>query len=220
MENGLPREAFARSFRGGADVTHSRECDHTRGLAQRRSTAVTVCRACRDYLCSICGVTIDWYDGLCVTNPPVQWRYCAKTACVAVEAAYHGLSFDEMIRHRDALRAKRVLDHLQDRGIEPCPKYAPPSQGGAPSIQLKMAGRPERIVITPPAFTLDPGEACWCNLGKDCTGNHEIYLAEPVHRCGLCGQTFEIKSDDPHWSTGRGPICPTAERKEEPGDPR
>lgn len=29
-----------------------------------------------------------------------------------------------------------------------------------------------------------------------------------VHRCGICGKTFEITSDDPHWSTGRGPICP------------
>ena len=31
---------------------------------------------------------------------------------------------------------------------------------------------------------------------------------EVVHRCGLCGQTFQISKDDPHWSTGRGPICP------------
>lgn len=31
---------------------------------------------------------------------------------------------------------------------------------------------------------------------------------EVVHLCGLCGQTFEIKPDDPHWVTGRGPICP------------
>ena len=31
---------------------------------------------------------------------------------------------------------------------------------------------------------------------------------EVVHRCGLCGRTFQISKDDPHWSTGRGPICP------------
>lgn len=30
-----------------------------------------------------------------------------------------------------------------------------------------------------------------------------------VHLCGLCGQTFRIAPDDPHWSTGRGPICPS-----------
>lgn len=29
-----------------------------------------------------------------------------------------------------------------------------------------------------------------------------------VNLCALCGQTFEIKPDDPHWVTGRGPICP------------
>jgi hypothetical protein len=59
-------------------------------------------------------------------------------------------------------------------------------------------------------FGLDPGEACWCNLGKDCTGDHEVYIGELVHRCGFCGQTFRIATDDPHWSTGRGPICPTS----------
>lgn len=32
---------------------------------------------------------------------------------------------------------------------------------------------------------------------------------EPVHLCGLCGKTFRIADDDPHWSTGRGPLCPT-----------
>jgi hypothetical protein len=35
---------------------------------------------------------------------------------------------------------------------------------------------------------------------------------EVVHRCGLCGETFQITRDDPHWSTGRGPICPKETR--------
>jgi hypothetical protein len=26
--------------------------------------------------------------------------------------------------------------------------------------------------------------------------------------CGICGESFRIAPDDPHWSTGRGPICP------------
>jgi hypothetical protein len=34
---------------------------------------------------------------------------------------------------------------------------------------------------------------------------------EVVNICGLCGQTFRITKDDPHWSTGRGPICPNPE---------
>ena len=181
-------------------------CDHTRGISLRsRSSAITVCRCCRDYLCSICGVTIDWHEGLRVTNPPVQWRYCAKDACIEAEATYHVLPVEEMIRHRAALRAKRVLDHLQDRGIEPRPQFDPPQRRVLPSGA-------ERIMITPRPFVLDSGEACWCNLGKDCIGSHEIYVAEPVHVCGLCGETFEIKPDDPHWSTGRGPICPTKDR--------
>lgn len=29
-----------------------------------------------------------------------------------------------------------------------------------------------------------------------------------VNLCGLCGQIFTFKPDDPHWVTGRGPICP------------
>ncbi len=31
---------------------------------------------------------------------------------------------------------------------------------------------------------------------------------EVVSVCGMCGETFEISDDDPHWETGRGPICP------------
>lgn len=31
---------------------------------------------------------------------------------------------------------------------------------------------------------------------------------EVVHRCGTCGETFQISKTDPHWCTGRGPICP------------
>jgi hypothetical protein len=182
-----------------------RECDHTRGTGRMRSTAITVCRNCRDYLCSICGLTIEWHEGLYVTNPPVQWRYCAKPACVEVETAYHGHPVAEMAQHRSALRAKRLLLHLQDRGIEPRPSYIPPERTLLPSGATL-------IKITPLPFTLDPGEACWCNRGKDCDGGHEIFIGEPEHVCGECGETFEISDDDPHWSTGRGPICPKAKR--------
>lgn len=37
--------------------------------------------------------------------------------------------------------------------------------------------------------------------------------AEVVNWCGLCGQVFRIAPDDPHWSTGRGPICPKPKAK-------
>lgn len=178
------------------------ECDHTRGIVRSRSTAITVCRGCRDYVCSICGVTIEWHAGLHVTNPVVQWRYCAKDACIEAEAAYHAVPVDAMIQHRAALRATREHTHLQDRGLEPRPQIDP-----LPRQVLPIGA--EHITITPRPFVLDPGEACWCNLGKDCIGNHEIYLGEPEHRCGICGQTFQITRNDPHWSTGRGPLCPT-----------
>ena len=33
-------------------------------------------------------------------------------------------------------------------------------------------------------------------------------VLEVVHRCGFCGETFEISDNDPHWQTGREPLCP------------
>jgi hypothetical protein len=36
---------------------------------------------------------------------------------------------------------------------------------------------------------------------------------EVVHRCGICGEVFQICPDDPHWSTGRGPICPEGRQR-------
>ncbi len=185
---------------------HPHACDHQRGRLRNLSSAVTVCHHCRDFLCSICGVTIDWHEGLCVANPGVQWRFCTKDTCVTTEAAYHVLPVDEMIRCRDALRNKRVSAHLRDRGIEPPP---PPPFPSDTLVTHTTAGGAQRIFLTPRAFVLDPGEACWCNLGKDCAGSHQIFVAEPQNLCGLCGQEFRIANDDPHWSTGRGPLCPT-----------
>jgi hypothetical protein len=86
----------------------------------------------------------------------------------------------------------------QDRGSA---VRLPPSD--TPVIQTTAGVR--SAFITPRVFMLDPGEACWCNLGK----NHEVYLAEPVNHCGLCGQEFRIAADGLHWSTDKGPICPT-----------
>ena len=188
-------------------LRRGRACDHKRGdgMWGDRRTAISVCRSCRDYVCSTCGLTLEWHEGLLVTNPPVQWRYCAKPACLEVEAAYHGHPVAEMAKHRSALRAKRLLLHLQDRGIEPRPPHIPPEQTILPSGATL-------IKLTPQPFTLDLGEACWCNRGKDCDGSHEIYFDDPVHVCGLCGETFEIRDDDPHWSTGRGPLCPSRKK--------
>lgn len=176
-----------------------------RGKGRRQSSAITVCRNCRDYVSSICGLTIEWYEGLCVTNPVVQWRYCGKSACIQAEAAYHGYPVALMEQHRSTLVAKRMLLHLQDRGPEPRPPYTPPEQTVLPSGAV-------RLKFTPRPFTLDPGEACWCNRGKDCDGGHEIGPIEVVNVCGICGKSFQIAADDPHWSTGLGPICPDDRR--------
>lgn len=54
--------------------------------------------------------------------------------------------------------------------------------------------QPTRVAVSPTASTA-PVE----------------HVIEVENRCGFCGQTFQIAPDDPHWSTGRGPICP--ERK-------
>jgi hypothetical protein len=190
------------------DNTAWRECDHTRGAGRMRNTAITVCRNCRDYMCSICGFTIDWHEGLFVTNPPVQWRYCMKPACVEVEAAYHALTVDEMWQRRNELRAKRWLENV--RSQRPFnladAKARVVADGGT---WEGGGGRPERITLGPSTFKLDPGEACWCNLGKDCSGSHEIGPIVVVNICGRCGRTFRIAKDDPHWVTGRGPCCPT-----------
>lgn len=177
------------------------ECDHRRGTVRSRSSAITICHCCRDFLCSICGVKIEWYEGLSITNPVVQWRYCAESACIKAEATYHALPVDEMIQHRSELRDKRVLVHLQDRGIKSRPQLDPLQHRSLPSGA-------ELITIAPRPFVLDPGEACWCNLGKDCDGDHEIGPVEIVNVCGNCGQKFQISDADPHWSTGQGPICP------------
>lgn len=163
-------------------------CKH---VSNSGASAITVCQRCRDYLCSICGGTIVWHDDLRVSNPGAQWRYCEKPACVEAEAAYHGFSVTEMTQYRAALRVKRM------QKPKPVPHTATQLPSGA--VHIKLAPQP---------FKLDPGEACWCNRGKDCDGSHEVWIGAPVNRCGICGKTFEIRSDDPHWSTGRGPICP------------
>lgn len=78
--------------------------------------------------------------------------------------------------------------------------------------------------IDPPAVPLRGGIARWNRgaLGADLEHTFALEVAhilgdivdlrpprtQVVNVCDECGDTFEISKDDPHWSTGRGPICP------------
>jgi hypothetical protein len=48
-----------------------------------------------------------------------------------------------------------------------------------------------------------------CMWERGHPGNCEFMrFGEPEHLCGMCGELFQIDDDDPHFATGRGPICP------------
>jgi hypothetical protein len=109
-----------------------------------------------------------------------------KPACIQVEADYHGLSIAEMIQRRGELRAKRLRGNQQERGVElytmTAPRVIQADGGPVPASWADIvtqrpglsAFRPERVAVGRHVAKLDPGEACWCNLGKDCDGSHEI----------------------------------------------
>jgi hypothetical protein len=58
----------------------------------------------------VCGVAVPWHKNLMIANPTIAGRFC--DGCVDVEAAYHGLSVEEMHACRARLRVKRIA---QDR---------------------------------------------------------------------------------------------------------
>lgn len=186
---------------------------------------------CVNYLCAVCGVAVPWHKDLMIANPSIAGRFC--NGCVDVEAAYHGLSVEEMHACRGRLRTKRIAQDRKYHGFSEEPQYpvdqthmktatpVPPARLTDPTtlkpyfevdrIEHRSAHqgfRPERLVPSPPQPYLERGEACWCHRAKDCDGNHEFRNIVAVNLCGLCGETFEISRTDPHWSSGRGPICP------------
>lgn len=86
-----------------------------------------------------------------------------------------------------------------------------------PHVVLK----PERIHIAPPAgdvskscpktATDTDGTVVPCAFHAGHDGQHRfIRIGSVTHWCGICGEPFEVSETDPHWSTGRGPICPKA----------
>lgn len=57
------------------------------------------------------------------------------------------------------------------------------------------------------ALTKADLEKLTIELAHGGTGGDVDVAVEAVNLCGTCGNTFQITADDPHWSTGRGPIC-------------
>lgn len=88
----------------------------------------------------------------------------------------------------------------------------------------RVAFKPERI-FTSPKVSGDVSRPCdesttdtdgivvYCAFWSGHDGPCRFIRFTGVqHRCGECGELFEIAGDDPHWRTGRGPICPKRER--------
>jgi hypothetical protein len=176
----------------------------------------------------VCGVAVPWRKDLMIANPTIAGRFC--DGCVDVEAAYHGLSVEEMHACRARLRVKRIAQDRKYHGFREEPQDpidrvdmktatpVPPARLTDPAplkpyfeagrIEHRQAFRPKRLIPPPSQPYLERGEECWCHRAKDCDGNHEFHSITAVNLCGLCGETFEISKTDPHWSSGRGPICP------------
>lgn len=85
----------------------------------------------------------------------------------------------------------------------------PPSPGGVMPFTVGVGAVAAAAVDCPETATDDDGTVVACVF----TSGHKqaccfIRLGGVANICGDCGQEFQISKDDPHWSTGRGPICP------------
>ena len=92
------------------------------------------------------------------------------------------------------------------------------------------ARRPQRVVFRPervnvsaktkrvdcPEFAVDTDGMkvmCAFESGHACPHRFIRIDPTPLSICGKCGEEFKIDKSDPHWSTGRGPLCPKRKRK-------
>lgn len=150
---------------------------------------------CTNYLCAVCGVAVAWHKNLMIVNPTISGRFCND--CVNIEAAYHGLSVEEMHACRSRLRIRRVAQSsirlsLRDHRVAH-PVFAHVvlqdlQRVSQPRFQDK-ALRPERVIVGPPSQPyLERGEACWCHRAKDCDGNHEFHNIT-VHNISMFSST-------------------------------
>jgi hypothetical protein len=73
---------------------------------------------------------------------------------------------------------------------------------------VKMEG-PTSSSDCPETATDTDGAVIPCAFEAGHEGIHQfIRFCGVVNLCGICGETFQISETDPHWSSGRGPICP------------
>jgi hypothetical protein len=115
-----------------------------------------------------------------------QW--CWECSSCGPSTAHHELDA--------ALLAEARAHFDQGWGLEPTPIWSP------------LAIWVDRWTRVPP-----PSAADLDKLATELAQGRRSQPQEAVNVCGFCGQTFQIAPDDPHWSTGRGPICP----KDAPG---
>lgn len=167
-----------------------------RGDAPPHELRVCQCYAptCTRYLCAVCGVAVPWHENLMIANPTISGRFCDE--CVNVEAAYHGLSVEEMHACRARLRVRRIaqcdrshplprdtrdrfeMEIARDRGGRPGSVFSSecvPLAGTIPGrVSLVGSGGLRDTNAQPSRPYLERGEACWCHRAKDCDGNHEF----------------------------------------------
>lgn len=104
-----------------------------------------------------------------------------------------------------AERASAVLDAVLL--AEARTHFEQPWEPAAVPIGNPMAVWNDRVAGDPPPITADLERLATEFVGEGPIVGGQLRGAI-VNRCGICGQAFEIRPDDPHWSTGRGPLCP------------
>ena len=93
------------------------------------------------------------------------------------------------------------------------------ARGRARPHVIVLGDRPEKVGLDLETFEIGPLQSLVPYRRVACTPPTEApprtvrVDGAPLNWCGLCGKTFRIAPDDPHWSTGRGPICPTPKAK-------
>ncbi len=188
---------YCAGFIGGLpdEINQRLRAESACGVSHERRVCPCYAPACRNFLCATCGVAAPWHKRLMIVNPTIAGRFCAD--CVDVEAAYHGLSIEEMHACRARLRVKRIAqaspgscsghrEVLQDpigrTDMAVAMPVLPARLTDLAILRPYISGtgrieheRVEARIPAPARPYLERGEACWCHLAKDCVGSHEFH---------------------------------------------